>query len=1517
MKKTTVYMARPASNNYEFLGDQEIERIQTSIRNMDVVFRGATSNIDSDAYDIYVNTLKQARINWSRKSNLTALKKIIQYLPAGYRTNFPLKGWTLGSLCASLCNNDLSKRDSILKGLYFTGVVTTFTVESENVRSIPEGRYGEGFFTPAHIRGGYVFNYSSQKQSVIDIPMWNILWPQEMRSGGPATWVNASFETYIQKCIQSEGGSDVSIMMASDGCYILRRYSYIPIPFSTANSVIRTGALSQIVTKDYNISITCLNESNRSFVVNVCIPSGKLNCIFSCIIEGLKQYYVTSASQLGLSKDEALETGEKFANNTISAYTEYYIAEIFRKRKVPLSNDSYLFRKAKRSLKKELSIGFSNNAFFKLYDFYLRSFKIVLNMIYVGFSRNGIGKKMTVRGARREDLIEIQDNFIQISFCQCDANGMVYSSCENQSLKESDEKVSGSLHAVQLFPFFKRNDIIRCNDEVGLNIIQNIELVTTRCFKEIQLAVQPVIFSNETYFQYEEIERLVSYQNNRYKSGEAKETLIFLKDGEEITYKDRRPQIPNSKRIMYEKSTAPLIFAYDIETVRNCGSAQKIVDDRFRKAEPDLLIEEDLLLTIVESDIPLPQKVSQLYTPCETQIPFTCQWVTVNLSDSGRHYEKKKYFHLEPVTYNSLLSEEELRNEPSIPSFPEDEKLSDYILSPPVTNYGDKKLGACVDEMLTQMAMLCRDQNTNSAYAYAHNGCGFDAYIVLQYTSFHFLKVLKTDRGLLSVTILIPLDGDGDRPPVRITLRDTKVHVPGSLAGLCKGFSVPSSWRKTEFPIYLVNHRNCYDDQFEKIMREYGENDVLCLAYIIRKINDSLCDSNWEPGSITSKKPPIAQLLTCMSMVKKATFNHFTKTLSKRFYDLPKAVDVTLLRNTLKKALIGGRVNPFAKSYCSPYFKHVVDSLRNNESEILTEDLISQRKMIHSMAVKDKQYMKCLDVTSLYPEVMAHCPLPTGNQMIALTSYECYEHIESVGCDECDRMYTFCLTHLKLIRPFSIIIINNLRFPMVNLSEKKDFFAFQNLQARKDKHGSLIYSLQEQIEGESNVQAYSNVDLYWMKRQGFTFNILCGFGWETSYDYRSFIEPAFQERIAAKKAGNKIVSNLKKLGYNGSYGVTTQSDITDNWFIITLPAYLTLEEGLDPEDPRLLRFILHETDAKVMGPDDQITEVINLRNGQSLIKIKKKVETAESFSDLSPMQIGVAVLSWARHKMNLMMANISPSDYTYTDTDSVTLGGNLISKLETYHSYLFNETDEAPLGSYKNDHLENNGTNPIILFSMIGAKKVKMHITLNELGEVKIFNTYKGLNPVSQPTIDSFKYHSDYVQRQISLALFQICCFGSPNAVTVARWKRKLDTGVEIGTSEQNADHNTYLGFARGTLTTRTDYGTIEMFVPQGFWREHKKILDLTKPGTGNIFNLFYYDACRDLWTLPTFRNLSYKEGEDYFIKAWGFNPNDLGDKINKSPDLYPNADKTEMEDMPEEIKQIHYALQRTAFQQQ
>ena len=118
---------------------------------------------------------------------------------------------------------------------------------------------------------------------------------------------------------------------------------------------------------------------------------------------------------------------------------------------------------------------------------------------------------------------------------------------------------------------------------------------------------------------------------------------------------------------------------------------------------------------------------------------------------------------------------------------------------------------------------------------------------------------------------------------------------------------MPSEWIKLDFPITMVSSKNCYHPEVIRITEPYAVNDVLCLAYIVKKLNESLMDSEWEPADIYDNRPPIVQFLTCMSMVKASTLNHFRKTLGSDYRIQCHAVDIPSLRHWIQEATMGGR----------------------------------------------------------------------------------------------------------------------------------------------------------------------------------------------------------------------------------------------------------------------------------------------------------------------------------------------------------------------------------------------------------------------------------------------------------------------------------------------------------------------------------------------------------------------------------------------------------------------------------
>lgn len=864
------------------------------------------------------------------------------------------------------------------------------------------------------------------------------------------------------------------------------------------------------------------------------------------------------------------------------------------------------------------------------------------------------------------------------------------------------------------------------------------------------------------------LERLVEFQKQRYERRDTN-TLIF--DKKEYAWKP-----------VYKPGESPnvYVFAYDLETVCNRSDNQHMVWEPFRKE-------------------------SGLYDPIESQIPFSAQWVPVNVSDCEEYARAKDEQGVPILTYET----------PAVSDVIDDngkyKRFHDVMLDDVVTEYGDKQLGKCVEDMCLHIAEYIHVRGGKTAYLYAHNGVGFDSYVCLQFNRFKVTRLLKTPRGILSMSIRVPV-GSGDEM-VTLVFRDTKVQVPGSLSSLCKCFGVPKDWCKLEFPIAMINSKSCYADEVLKVSKPYGENDVKSLAYIVKAINDSYGTLEWEPCNVKSEKPPITQFLTTMSMVKASTYNHFTKTLGRSI--LPKAVDLPALRHWLVEATNGGRVNAYARTFVHYLWSDIVGAYLRNDKEKLKEH--------HKTILDNQSGMQVLDVTSLYPDAQSQCPMPTG-ELYPIEKEECLDLINAIYCEECERLYTLCEKHKgpqAECRPFAIILVKGC---IPSKEHPYDCTVGRKVYGCTKSEG-LVYSLETPYEvntrkGRSgamnDIQAYSNVDLYWMFRQGYDYQVIGGFGWKTSMDYNSFIVPAFEKRIQAKKDGNKVLSNSLKLMYNSTYGVTCQKDIEDSSFIHTLPDHLK-EFGYENE--HVIRSV-NDKHTNV-EPDEELKDSILLKSGQTYFLKQKKAEHFEVYGDQSPMQIGCAVLSWSRHIMNLfMMAFPIRTNQTYTDTDSDAMADKIIQQHLKKTPGLVNNAADAVLGSLKNDHLEGpygepNGKEPRVVLSLIGTKKVKMHVTLNEEGELKVFNTFKGMN-ISH-TLDGVRMHPDYAAHKTSMLLVDINESGRADPVTVTNWSRKISSGIQIEDHEQESYSKTYLGHSAGQTMVKDEFGNLfEVFIPHG-----------------------------------------------------------------------------------------------------
>lgn len=1238
-------------------------------------------------------------------------------------------------------------------------------------------------------------------------------------------WYDLTLESYINGLTNFAGGSDIQFFLFGEKMYIARRFRSYRDTSNVGNirnaAAMRTAGLRQVLLYDYSEGFAFKDRALNYFqFYDYFIPgaSSGQNCFLGCIewccvkefeyrhrMERLSSFSLAQVEEeiLGLNKDVLFD--EDHCRNL----TRRSIQKALDQR---LGEECCIDSK-KEWYKKKYFQGFPTVEMRAIAQNLFENDKLEISL----WRRSPKGEwvdilKPTSPRVRNGDIAD----YVQIVLFQMSDEGLVVDleRSKSEALRfrlESgigDGTLGHMTHCCGVYPppYFFTTDHPAPGKEGRLR---------GEFRKQLDLISKPYLdglYKKSVYFpeiEWTDIQKLVSAQNERISRGETS-TLIFnpsKKFRKNASKKRKRQQelLTSSSSSSSEVNTYPhrdiprnFVYAYDIETVDNTMDLQETcVYGPFRK--------------VLTNDAPV--------EPIESQIPFSAQWIGVNVSDEGLFLQRKLDAKIEPLDYLTSLNSSSY----------------EYFTTEGHIDYGKNQLlGECIESFLVSIAADIKDRGGEIGYIYACNGSKFDAYVILQFQRFQIESLMKTSRGILYARLRVPIinPGGGDdydymndsSPKVTIVLRDLSLIVPGSLKRLCKGFDVPAEFVKLDFPIQMVNGRNCYNPKIMEACKEYALNDVYSLGVIIKKVNALIGNSMWNPANIHSDKPPIVQFLTCMSMIRKSTQLHFKKVLPPFLH--PKSIDIPGLRNWLIQAAIGGRVTPYAKTYVSPYFKDIITSYNGNDVDTL--------KTIHQKMIEYGECMQCLDFTSLYPFVMDSCPMPMGN-LVPLHPSDCEEHIRIMGCDACDMKRSLCTKHRyyfmsndSSLRPFSIIIVRNVR---MDETKRKGNEGLRNLCPRKTYNAStmksvgLNYSLESndefyarmgQKEKMLDTQAFSNVDLYWMRRQGFLFDIVGGYSWNPCMVYNSFIGPAFQMRIEAKKQGNKLLSDFLKLNYNGAYGITIQQDIDDAYFMTRIGEEYKYCNPLDSQvhSAILASFNGNKNESGLLCSEELTGEGIYFPNKQACFQKRKKPHLQEFFADQSPMQIGAAILSYARHIGNLILFNISPDCYTYTDTDSIAISEKVLLEDEAIQSMIQN-SDDAPMGSLKNDHNDNNGTDPRIVFSMIGTKKVKCHVTLNGEGEIQIFNTFKGLN-VSLD-VNGKKMNPAYSEYMTTKALLDINMRFTSDPVEVQSWKRDLQFGVSISNHIQVLEKETYMSDFCSLRDITTPAGRVEYMIPHGY----------------------------------------------------------------------------------------------------
>ena len=231
----------------------------------------------------------------------------------------------------------------------------------------------------------------------------------------------------------------------------------------------------------------------------------------------------------------------------------------------------------------------------------------------------------------------------------------------------------------------------------------------------------------------------------------------------------------------------------------------------------------------------------------------------------------------------------------------------------------------------------------------AHNGSGFDSYVVLnnlpQWPS--VVKLFKNGAGIVSLKIFNGYVDPVKKIPQYVHFRCGRVHINQKLRKIGESYKLQESLLKKE-----LEHDEIYEDTYEAKENEwlpYVKNDVLSTAF---------CYARYTMGMEELTNFGIKNSLTLPSLANNC-FNSLRDENDEPIYTYTDP----FMRNFVGKAIEGGRCNAFNQYYKSKILDEVfniiskelnVDNDGGNECDIL-------EKYFEFLSKYEKEYEKEFD----------------------------------------------------------------------------------------------------------------------------------------------------------------------------------------------------------------------------------------------------------------------------------------------------------------------------------------------------------------------------------------------------------------------------------------------------------------------------------------------------------------------------------------------------------------------------
>ena len=660
----------------------------------------------------------------------------------------------------------------------------------------------------------------------------------------------------------------------------------------------------------------------------------------------------------------------------------------------------------------------------------------------------------------------------------------------------------------------------------------------------------------------------------------------------------------------------------------------------------------------------------------------------------------------------------------------------------------------CINEMLDHVLSFKGEPKKvinriveYNLYLIAHNGSGFDSYVVLnnlpQWRS--IVKLIKNGAGVLSLKIFNGYVDQNQKIPQYVHFRCGRVHINKSLRKIGESYKLQESLLKKE-----LEHDEIYEDTWEAKENEwlpYVKNDVLSTAF---------CYARYTMGMEELTGFGMKNSLTLPSLANKY-FNSLRDENDDPIYTYTDP----FMRNFVRKAIKGGRCNAFNQHYKSEISDEVFNII-SKEMNVNGDECEILEKYFEFLNKHEKEYKKefdskyndyrdidqkerenyvnkklnmlpihkelsklnlnktqmCYDGNSLYPSALYDCEsvypkIETGFAFKPHMNKTFVETFNNQTFNE-DGDESAILT-IKYYNPPDLI------FQHLPVKEK-----VKKIEVNRMRNGYIIDTLtsvdiQEIVKnGGKVIEVYEGV----IYREIFKIS-----------PFRKVIEKLFALRKKYKDEKNDLMQGLVKLIMNSLYGVQIRKDINESYSCKS------------------------ETWMKTEF-DENVLDYWKLPIGNYVVKMKKDdgLDDDCDIKNTLPAVLGAFILANSRRIMNKFIRELNgfyDNNIYYTDTDSLYIEKKYWDVL--HKANLVGED----LCQGKNDYKTGG-----IFYGLYLAPKIKYCLTIDDYGIIQEHKTFKGFND-SNRLLDRSQYFKTKEGKKVS-------------AMLPRSWKKSFDSGIII-----------------------------------------------------------------------------------------------------------------------------------------